>query len=135
MLCIRVAAATERQLHYVHSSLGAHIHPPDVRTKTLGLLIWFWSSILSVILCCPFPAVNLILGSAFLQVWAVMSNKETYEIICHRDKCLWTAHKGSLGRYHFSKVLLPLKGKIWLLLPQVKKQCFVWVGVQLDVNL
>ena len=41
----------------------------------------------------PSPAVNLILQSAFLKVWADMSSKETYEIICHHDKCLWKAGK------------------------------------------
>lgn len=43
--------------------------------------------------------------------------------------------KRSLGRYHFSKVLLPLKGKIQLLKSQFKKNCFIWVEVKLDVNL
>lgn len=71
LFCIHMAIATERELNYIMIILAQKLMSSWLILEPRPYII----------LCCPFPALILISGSAFLKVQANMSNKQTSEII------------------------------------------------------
>lgn len=118
-----------------HSCSDTRAHVASFRTKTLSFLICFWPA---DFLPYQFLLISLwiwFLGLPFSKCKVLCSVKEFIRLFCHCDKCLWKPQMDS------QEVISPefyclWKGKFsYWHIHLGNTSCFIWAGVQLDVNL